>query len=191
MIIIIKRRIRGGLKRDMKRNYLYLGLIALLIFVLSACSAKESSAPEKSGGGSNTKQETQANSNEKHTIQYLGKDYTVPVKTDKIVITGSMETMEDALVLGVKPLGGITVGGKFPEMFKDITGSTVSIGEKAQPNIEEIFKIKTRRYFLNDKIPARCCAKTGENSNDDSDFSHLNRLGSQFACVGRSDWNTR
>ncbi|ARA98002.1 MULTISPECIES: ABC transporter substrate-binding protein [Geobacillus] len=137
----------------MKRNYLYLGLIALLIFVLSACSAKESSAPEKSGGGSNTKQETQANSNEKHTIQYLGKDYTVPVKTDKIVITGSMETMEDALVLGVKPLGGITVGGKFPEMFKDITGSTVSIGEKAQPNIEEILKLKPDVIFSTTKFP--------------------------------------
>ncbi|KXG09505.1 Iron-uptake system-binding protein [Anoxybacillus sp. P3H1B] len=137
----------------MKRNYLYLGLIALLILVLSACGAKESSAPEKSGDRSNKKQETQADPNEKHTIHYLGKDYTVPVKTDKIVITGSMETMEDALVLGVKPLGGITVGGKFPEMFKDITGSTVSIGEKAQPNIEEILKLKPDVIFSTTKFP--------------------------------------
>ncbi|AXM89921.1 iron-uptake system-binding protein [Anoxybacillus ayderensis] len=86
-------------------------------------------------------------------IKYLGKTYTVPMPVERIVITGSMETMEDALVLDVKPIGGITIGGKFPSMFKKITGSTVSIGEKTQPNMETIVKLKPDVILASTKFP--------------------------------------
>lgn len=43
-------------------------------------------------------------------ITYKGKVYTVPAKTDNIVIAGALEAMEDALVLNFKPKGMITVG---------------------------------------------------------------------------------
>jgi iron complex transport system substrate-binding protein len=142
----------------MKRKWLYFSFIALLILILTACGAKQSSAPDKAAEGNSTssgtaEQEKKADANETRTIHYLGKDYTVPAKAERIVIAGSMETMEDALVLGVKPLGGITVGGKFPDMFKEITGSTVSIGEKAQPNIETILKLKPDVIFATTKFP--------------------------------------
>ncbi|WP_013399847.1 iron-hydroxamate ABC transporter substrate-binding protein [Parageobacillus thermoglucosidasius] len=141
----------------MKRKWLYFSLIALLILILTACGTKQSSAPDKATEGNSAssaaEQEKKAGANETRTIQYLGKSYTVPAKAERIVITGSMETMEDALVLGVKPLGGITVGGKFPDMFKEITDSTVSIGEKAQPNIETILKLKPDVIFATAKFP--------------------------------------
>ncbi|WP_077616692.1 iron-hydroxamate ABC transporter substrate-binding protein [Caenibacillus caldisaponilyticus] len=144
----------------LKRPYLKFSLIALLILILTACGAKSSSAPDHTAGGDSTaKQEKKADADETRTIHYLGKDYKVPAKVKRIVIAGSMETMEDALVLGVKPLGGITVGGKFPDMFKEITGSTVSIGEKAQPNIESILKLKPDVIFATTKFPPAVISK--------------------------------
>jgi iron complex transport system substrate-binding protein len=76
----------------------------------------------------------------------------VPANVERIVITGSMETMEDALVLGVEPVGAISVGGKFPDMFAAITGSAESIGEKAQPNMETILKLKPDVIFATTKF---------------------------------------
>lgn len=65
----------------------------------------------------------------------------------RVVVTGSLEAMEDALLLDVRPVGAMTVGGKFPAMFAPITGSAVSIGEKAQPNFEAILKLKPDVIF--------------------------------------------
>uniref|UniRef100_UPI00403FB7F6 ABC transporter substrate-binding protein n=1 Tax=Aeribacillus sp. FSL W8-0870 TaxID=2954706 RepID=UPI00403FB7F6 len=137
----------------MKRKLLYYGLITLIILLLAACGGnKEQTSSTGGDSSSKTEQKKEAESSETRTINYLGKEYTVPKNVEKIVITGSMETMEDALVLGVEPAGGITVGGKFPEMFKDITASTVSIGEKAQPNIESILKLKPDVIFATTKF---------------------------------------
>ena len=40
----------------------------------------------------------------------------MPAKVDKIA-TASLESMEDA-VLGIKPVGAITVGGKLPKYLE-------------------------------------------------------------------------
>ncbi|KXG09502.1 Iron-uptake system-binding protein [Anoxybacillus sp. P3H1B] len=121
-----------------KRKWLYRSFMVLLIALLAIGGVQSSAAAATS---KTTK------------IKYLGKTYTAPVTAKRIVITGSLETMEDALVLGVKPAGGITVGGKFPDMFKKITGSTVSIGEKAQPNMEAIVKLKPDVILASTKFP--------------------------------------
>ncbi|ANB58611.1 iron-uptake system-binding protein [Anoxybacillus sp. B7M1] len=121
-----------------KRKWLYRSFIALLIALLALGGVQ---SPAAAATSKTTK------------IKYLGKTYTVPVPAKRIVITGSMETMEDALVLNVKPAGGITVGGKFPSMFKKITGSTVSIGEKTQPNLEAIVKLKPDVILASTKFP--------------------------------------
>lgn len=114
----------------MKKRFISLGLITLLMFVLAACSEKTSSNTEQTGA------------NEKKTITYLGKEYSIPGKTDNIAIAGSFEAMEDALILGVEPAGAISVNGKFPEMFSGITASAKSTGEKMQPNMEAILQLK-------------------------------------------------
>jgi iron complex transport system substrate-binding protein len=119
------------------------GFVALLMLLLAACGSADKTATTKVNNSAgnvvpagNTAEQTT------RTVRYLDKDYSVPAKVERIVITGSLEAMEDAVVLGVQPVGGITIGGKFPDIFKEITGSTVSIGEKTQPNFETILQLK-------------------------------------------------
>ncbi|MBY0011196.1 ABC transporter substrate-binding protein [Paenibacillus typhae] len=87
-------------------------------------------------------------------ITYKGKVYTVPAKTDNIVITGALEAMEDALVLNFKPKGMITVGGKFPALFSKISTGVKGIGEKTEPDFEAILKIKPAVILSSTKFPA-------------------------------------
>lgn len=87
------------------------------------------------------------------TIQYLGKRYEVPAHVERIVITGAMEAMEDALVLDVHPVGAITYSGAFPERFAAITDGAESIGEKTQPNFETILQLKPDLILGSTKFP--------------------------------------
>ncbi|MCS7459165.1 ABC transporter substrate-binding protein [Paenibacillus doosanensis] len=131
--------------------------IAALVLALTACGKSPAPAAGDSGAGQQTQgsaaQEKTA-SPSKQSISYLGTSYTVNAPSGSIVITGALEAMEDALVLGVQPTGAITTGGKFPDMFKPITGSTQSIGEKMQPNMETILKLKPDVILSSTKFPA-------------------------------------
>lgn len=95
-------------------------------------------------------------------ITYKGKVYTVPVKTDNIVIAGAIEALEDALVLNVKPKGALTVGGEFPSLFSKITASSTPIGEKTEPNFEAILKLKPAIILSSTKFPAETNEKLGK-----------------------------
>ncbi|MNS82751.1 Iron-uptake system-binding protein precursor [compost metagenome] len=83
----------------------------------------------------------------------------MPAKVEKIVITGALEAMEDAVVLDVKPTGAITIGGKFPPLFSKITEGAVGIGEKTQPDIEAILKLKPDVILASTKFPAETIEK--------------------------------
>ncbi|AIQ29624.1 MULTISPECIES: ABC transporter substrate-binding protein [Paenibacillus] len=87
-------------------------------------------------------------------ITYKGKVYTVPAKTNNIVITGAVEALEDALVLNFKPKGALTVGGEFPSIFSKITSGVTAIGEKAEPDLEAILKLKPDIILSSTKFPA-------------------------------------
>jgi iron complex transport system substrate-binding protein len=75
-------------------------------------------------------------------VKYLDKEYTLPADTKRIVMTGAVEAMEDAIVLDVQPVGAITFSGVFPPMFQSIAKSAKSIGEKSEPNFESIIALK-------------------------------------------------
>ena len=149
----------------MRRKWLCLGLILLLVLLAAACGTRQEASPTAAGNaaeedsanggpaGSSTGTGATEETQETRTIRYLDKEYTVPAKTERIVITGSLEAMEDALVLGVKPVGAMTVGGKFPDMFAAITDSAESIGEKQQPNVETILKLKPDVILSTTKFP--------------------------------------
>lgn len=132
----------------MRKIILGCSLIAALVIALTGCGGAKEAAPTATDsataatGVASEKPADAAEKKETRTITYLDKEYTVSAKTDRIVITGSLESMEDALILGVHPLGAISVGGKFPEMFAPITSSTQSTGEKTQPNLEAILAMK-------------------------------------------------
>ncbi|WP_313799045.1 ABC transporter substrate-binding protein [Cytobacillus sp.] len=75
------------------------------------------------------------------TITYLGQSYTLPAEVHHI-IAASLESMEDAAILGVKPLGAVTTAGELPAyLAADLEGAT-SIGEKTEPNYETILSLK-------------------------------------------------
>lgn len=126
------------------------GLVALLLLVLTACggnnkSEQESIPPSNNEETSQSKEENKVDNtgtSKTKTIEYLGEKYTVPQNVERIVITGAMEAMEDAVVLDVQPVGAISIGGKFPEMFASVTSKSESIGEKIQPNFEKILQLK-------------------------------------------------
>ena len=87
------------------------------------------------------------------TLLYLGKEYTLPSKVDRIVVTGALEALEDLLVLGVKPVGVMTIGGTFPTIFAEITQGAQAIGDRMQPSLEGILKIRPDIILSSDKFP--------------------------------------
>ncbi|MGK9430626.1 iron-hydroxamate ABC transporter substrate-binding protein [Bacillus atrophaeus] len=132
----------------MKKMYIAI-LILLLALTAAACGSKE-----ETNGSSAARTKS-----EKKKIEYLDKTYEVKVPTDKIAITGSVESMEDAKLLDVHPAGAISFSGKFPDMFKDITDKATSTGEKMEPNIEKILELQPDVILASTKFPENTIKK--------------------------------
>lgn len=134
----------------MKRMKLMLGLIVVMAMILSACGGeKQEDKPvvnneSSSNAAANESPENKGDTPSADTkvVKYLDQEYTLPAKTDRIVITGAVEAMEDSIVLEVNPVGAITFSGKFPPLFESITKDAQSIGEKLEPNYETILSLK-------------------------------------------------
>ncbi|MGY4762082.1 iron-hydroxamate ABC transporter substrate-binding protein [Paenibacillus caseinilyticus] len=137
-----------------------LGAAALTLFALTACGA-QTGTPAAAGSTPAQQAVSKAEpaSSAARVISYGGKDYTVPAKAERVVITGALESMEDALLLDVKPVGAITVGGVFPPLFAGITDKAEGIGEKSQPNLETILKLKPDVILMSTKFPAETIEK--------------------------------
>ncbi|MCY8810102.1 iron-hydroxamate ABC transporter substrate-binding protein [Bacillus atrophaeus] len=132
----------------MKKMYIAI-LILLLALTAAACGSKEETNGSSAAG---TK-------SDKKKIEYLDKTYEVKVPTDKIAITGSVESMEDAKLLDVHPAGAISFSGKFPDMFKDITDKATPTGEKMEPNIEKILELQPDVILASTKFPENTIKK--------------------------------
>lgn len=141
----------------MNRTKWILGLMLTVVLVLSACGGgtnKSEDAGTAATGGSeaagaaNTdaatkeKEEAAPASSDTKVVKYLDQEYTLPANTERIVITGAVEAMEDSIVLDVNPVGAISFSGEFPPMFQSITKNAQSIGEKTEPNFETILSLK-------------------------------------------------
>lgn len=132
----------------MKQTKWIVGLLLVFMLALTACGEKKETSGANSGNAAaNAETHVEASENsgaqqETRTVKYLDKEYTLPAKTERIVITGAVEAMEDSIVLDVKPVGAITFSGEFPELFKSITTDAESVGEKTEPNFETILSLK-------------------------------------------------
>ncbi|MBU3574198.1 iron-hydroxamate ABC transporter substrate-binding protein (plasmid) [Priestia aryabhattai] len=139
----------------MKKKIFLVGMATVFSIGLGACGNAETTSTKA------TKQENKVSTStkqDKQTITYLNNKYTVPKNVTKIA-TASLESMEDAAVLGVKPVGAVTVGGKIPEyLAKDLDGAE-SIGEKIQPNYETLLKLKPDVILWTSKSPANVTQK--------------------------------
>ncbi|UOQ49897.1 ABC transporter substrate-binding protein [Gracilibacillus caseinilyticus] len=149
----------------LKQRWIYIILLVSLVAVLAACQQSETedaSAEDQTETETDQSQEEETDAeSETRTISYLGEEYEVP-QDPTIVIAGALEAMEDALLLGVEPIGAISVGGEFPEMFSDIVGDAESIGEKRQPNIEKILELNPDVILSTTKFPEDTAAKLEE-----------------------------
>lgn len=123
----------------MKKTYVLATLAFACSIGLAACSSSEESSV-KEASSNQTEQKAEAEQTEQ-TITYLGKDYNVPAEISTLA-AASLESMEDAAILGVKPAGAITVGGELPEYLAEELQGAESIGEKTQPNYETLLEMK-------------------------------------------------
>lgn len=57
-------------------------------------------------------------------------------------------------MLNFKPKGALTVGGEFPSIFSKITSGVTAIGEKTEPDLEAILKLKPDIILSSTKFPA-------------------------------------
>ncbi|MEK4966952.1 ABC transporter substrate-binding protein [Cytobacillus sp. FSL R7-0696] len=138
----------------MNRKWMLASLMMFIMLVLAACgggSSEESNASNKEEDDAKTEENSEDGTK---TIEYLGKSYEIPANAERIVITGAMEAMEDALALDVHPVGAISVGGEFPEIYTSITDKAESIGEKRQPNFEKVLELQPDVILATSKFPA-------------------------------------
>lgn len=119
-----------------------LGAATLLAFTLTACGDKEESSSTEKIEPEET-ESTEAKVEEQATeikINYLGTEYTFPNPVENIV-AASLEAMEDAVVLGVKPVGALEIAGALPTYLAADLGDAALIGDKRTPNAEAILSL--------------------------------------------------
>ncbi|WP_208918016.1 ABC transporter substrate-binding protein [Paenibacillus uliginis] len=135
----------------MKKMKFMLGLFLVMAMILSACGGdkqgKEQAVNSESQNNASQNESTEKKADAPQTadtkvVKYLDQEYTLPTKTERIVITGAVEAMEDSIVLEVNPVGAITFAGEFPPLFQSITKDAQSVGEKMEPNFETILSLK-------------------------------------------------
>lgn len=123
------------------KKYWLVGTSALLALSLAACNGEKESEPatdDTSESASVDKSSEKADAEQ--TIKYLGESYTLPAKVDNIV-AASLESMEDAAVLGIKPTGVLSIGNAIPTYLeKELEGAEL-IGDKREPNKEAILAL--------------------------------------------------
>ncbi|AXQ50787.1 ABC transporter substrate-binding protein [Lysinibacillus fusiformis] len=132
---------------------------ALLALSLAACGtdkAEESTSTNNTAETSAT--ESQTEQTKTQTITYLGEKYEVPAEV-KNIVAASLESMEDAAMLGIKPVGVLEVGGKVPAyLASDFEGATL-VGNKMEPNAEAILNLDPDVIVGTSKFPEETAEK--------------------------------
>lgn len=132
---------------------------ALLALSLAACGtdkAEESTSTNNTAETSATESQTELAKTQ--TITYLGEKYELPAEV-KNIVAASLESMEDAAMLGIKPVGVLEVGGKVPAyLASDFEGATL-VGNKMEPNAEAILNLDPDVIVGTSKFPEETAGK--------------------------------
>lgn len=132
---------------------------AFLALSLAACGtdkAEESTSTNNTAETSAT--ESQTEQAKTQTITYLGEKYELPAEV-KNIVAASLESMEDAAMLGIKPVGVLEVGGKVPAyLASDFEGATL-VGNKMEPNAEAILNLDPDVIVGTSKFPEETAEK--------------------------------
>ncbi|MDM5186892.1 ABC transporter substrate-binding protein [Bacillus sp. DX4.1] len=133
----------------MKKKLLFVFMAVFAIFALAACGSKDA-AKEKG-------KEDTASAKER-VVTYEGKETKLKDKVEKIVVTDH-NVAEMLAALNIKAVGVPTYAGKVAPQLKDVMGDATSIGEKGQPNLEAILKLKPDVIFVGDHTDDASMAK--------------------------------
>lgn len=120
------------------KKYWMMSATAMLALSLAACGDKEESSTEKVEV--EAKETSSDEANTEQTLTYLGEDYVVPAKVNNIV-AASLESMEDAAILGVKPVGVLAIANVIPTYLADELEGAELVGDKFAPNNEAILAL--------------------------------------------------
>lgn len=135
-----------------QRKCLLAGVSAVLALSLAACGNNEQdNAAISEKGAANSAVAAEGNANNKgnaaletvateQTITYLGKDYVVPAEVNNIV-AASLESMEDAAILGVKPVGVLAIADAIPGYLSTELAGASLVGDKFAPSNEAILQL--------------------------------------------------
>lgn len=121
------------------KKYWMLGATAMLALSLAACGDKEENSNEKVEVEAEAKNSSAEESAEQ-TLTYLGEDYVVPSEVNNIV-AASLESMEDAAILGIKPVGVLAIADAIPTYLSDELEGAALVGDKFAPNNEAILTL--------------------------------------------------
>ncbi len=140
-------------------KYIKMCAPALLALSLAACGTdKEDSTPVKNDTAETSTTATQTEQASTQNITYLGETYELPAKVENIV-AASLESMEDAAMLGIKPIGVLDIGGKIPSyLSKELEGATL-VGNKMEPNAEAILALDPDVIIGTSKFPEETAEK--------------------------------
>lgn len=134
---------------------------ALLALSLAACGAdktEESEPATTTTAAETSTTKSQVEQAQTQTITYLGEKYELPAEVNNI-IAASLESMEDAAILGIKPVGVLEVGGKVPAyLASEFEGATL-IGDKMTPNVEAILNLDPDVIIGTSKFPEEMAEK--------------------------------
>ena len=112
-----------------------LGASTLLILTLAACRAEEAANDEVK-----VEADTKETDVQEQTITYLGEEYVLPAVVNNIV-AASLESMEDAAILGVKPVGVLSIADAIPTYLAEELEGASLVGDKFAPNNEAILQL--------------------------------------------------
>ncbi|MFJ7370676.1 ABC transporter substrate-binding protein [Lysinibacillus sp. NPDC098008] len=130
---------------------------ALLVLSLAACGTDKAQEPASTSPETSTV-ESQGEHAATQTITYLGEKYELPAEVHNIV-AASLESMEDAAMLGIQPVGVLEVGGKVPAYLASAFDGATLIGNKMEPNAEAILKLDPDVIVGTSKFPEETTAK--------------------------------
>ncbi|WKT76252.1 ABC transporter substrate-binding protein [Lysinibacillus fusiformis] len=131
---------------------------ALLALSLAACGTDKAEESTSNNTAETSATESQTEQAKTQTITYLGEKYELPAEVINIV-AASLESMEDAAMLGIKPVGVLEVGGKVPAyLASDFEGATL-VGNKMEPNAEAILNLDPDVIVGTSKFPEETAEK--------------------------------
>lgn len=130
-------------------------------FSFITCSVWFRKAEETTPATSSAVESSTTEAQEQATTQkitYLGETYELPAKVNNIV-AASLESMEDAAMLGIKPVGVLEIAGKVPSYLAADFADAKLIGNKMEPNAEAILALDPDVIIGTSKFPEETAEK--------------------------------